>query len=74
MKNICDTCFNLLTFQTKCLQPYRKGTPTYTLFEECRQTATSKISSKNQIAVPDKFSEAAIRRYFSKKVFLRISH
>ena len=66
LKNIRDTGFNLFTFQTNCLQLYWKGTPTYALFVERRQTSTSEISSKNQIAVPDKFSEAAIRRYFSK--------
>ena len=41
-------------------------------FVEHRQTASSEISSKNQVAAVDKFLEAVIRIYFSKWVFLKI--
>ena len=55
--------FNLITFQTKGLQLYWKRTSAYALFLERWQAATSEISSRNQ---PDKYSEAAVRRCFSK--------
>ena len=53
---------------------YWNGTPAYALFVERRQTATSEISSKIKTAVPDKFTKAAVRRYFSKQMFLKMSH
>ena len=33
-----------------------------------------KYLSKIKTAVADKFTEAAVRRYFSKQVFLKMSH
>ena len=56
LKKNRDAVFNLVTFQAKGLQLYWKETPAYALSVECRPTATSEISSTNQIAVPDKFS------------------
>ena len=63
LKNICDAVFNSVTFQTKGLQLYRKGTPVYALF--LRTLTDCYLCSKNQ---PDKFPGAAVCTYFSKQV------
>ena len=44
-ENIRDAVLDLITFQTKLLQLYRKRTPAYALFVE---HATSEISSENE--------------------------
>ena len=41
----------------------------YALFAERRQTTTSKMSSKNRNRFQNKFSEAAVCRYFLLDIF-----
>ena len=48
LKNICDAVFNLIKFQAKDHQLYRKETLGSVLYVEHWQNGTSEISSKNQ--------------------------
>ena len=58
LKDIRDAVFKLIKFQAKDQQVYWKETTGCALFVECRQNATSEISSK---VAAGKFSEAAGR-------------
>ena len=48
LKNIHDAVFNLIKFQVKDQQLYWNETSGCSIFVECWQDATSKVSSKNQ--------------------------
>ena len=86
LKKVRDAVFNLINFRLKVYNFIEKGlqhmcfpknsadvlrTP---ILQNAARRLLLKYLLKIKIAAPDKLSEAAVRRYFSKWVFLKISH